>query len=162
LPADSCASTAATTGTGSVPPDRDRTLGRARRGTNRAAGSQDVTAAAAEGKARRVTRLSPRMRLAIGTTVSALVVFALCVLAPLRQAGGDTVGGRLGGAVLRCGGGFDLSRLDWIRERTDEGKYLYWLQRDATGDVSSIFGPGPAVVGAMALLDFGEGDVIAD
>lgn len=103
-----------------------------------------------------------RVHLVSAVVGTAIITGALCLLAPLRQTSGDTVGGRLGGAVLRCGGGFDLSRVDWIRERTDNGKYLYWLQRDAAGEVTSIFGPGPAAAGAVALADFGPGDTMSD
>jgi hypothetical protein len=43
---------------------------------------------------------------------AAVVIATLC--APLHQISCDTVPGRLGAAVLRCGGGFDLATVDWI------------------------------------------------
>ena len=80
----------------------------------------------------------------------AVVVGTLC--SPLRQISSDTVPGRLGAAVLRCGGGFDLRTVDWIAERADAGRLPYWAR--PSGDrIVSVFGPGPAVAGALALPD---------
>jgi hypothetical protein len=99
------------------------------------------------------------MRIAI--VLTAIASFALCVLAPLRELSGDTVPGRIGGAVLRCAGDFDLSHVDWIRAETDHDRVFYYMDRDQAGDYSSIFGPVPAIAVALALLDFGDGDTIA-
>jgi hypothetical protein len=92
----------------------------------------------------------------------ALVTIALCVLAPLRQLSGDTVPGRIGGAVLRCTGSFDLDHLDWVKAETDQSGVEYYFWPDYSGEYTSVFGPGPAVVGAVALADFGEGATIDD
>ena len=103
-----------------------------------------------------------RGRIVASAVGVAIVTFAICVLAPLRATSGDTLGGRLGGLVLRCGGDYDLTRIDWIHERTDRGRYDYWTQRDRLGQVVSVFGPAPTIVGAVALLDVSRGDVISD
>jgi len=100
-----------------------------------------------------------RLASAIGV---AIVSFVLCVLAPLRPTSGDTLGGRLGGLALRCGGDFDVSRIDWIHRRTDVKRYYYWVERDRLDQVVSVFGPAPAVVGALAVADLGPGDSIDD
>ena len=92
----------------------------------------------------------------------AAVTMALCVLAPLRQPSGDTVPGRIGGAVLRCTGSFDLSRVDWVHDETSRGRMFYFMWPDITGEYTSVFGPAPAAVGAVALADFGEGSTIDD
>jgi hypothetical protein len=92
----------------------------------------------------------------------ALVAFTLCVLAPLRQLSGDTVPARIGGAVLRCAGDFDLSHVDWVRAETDRKRAFYYTHEDQTGAHTSVFGPVPAVVVMLALLDFGDGDRIDD
>ncbi len=102
------------------------------------------------------------MRLALAALVTALAAFVLSVLAPLRQLTGDTVPGRIGGAVLRCAGDFDLDRVDWVRTQTQTGYDFYYTQLDRAGVRSSVFGPAPAVVVSLALLDFGEGDRISD
>jgi hypothetical protein len=92
----------------------------------------------------------------------AAITIALCVLAPLRQLSGDTVAGRIGGAVLRCTGSFDLSHLDWVKAETDNHGVEYYFWPDIAGEYTSVFGPGPAVVGAVAVADFGEGATISD
>jgi len=107
-------------------------------------------------------RPGSRGRLALTVAVTAIVSIVCCVLAPLRELSGDTVPGRVGAAVLRCGGDFDLSRVDWIRKETDRNRMFYYMQPDEADEYSSIFGPVPAVVGAIALLDFGSGDTIDD
>jgi hypothetical protein len=86
----------------------------------------------------------------------------LSLTSPLRAMSGDTVPGRIGGAVLRCGGGFDLDTVDWIHRETVQDSIFYFEQPDRAGEHTSIFGPGPAVVGAVGLLDFGDGDTIDD
>ncbi|HEX5059186.1 MAG TPA: hypothetical protein VFV99_07490 [Kofleriaceae bacterium] len=102
------------------------------------------------------------MRDAIATAGIALVTFMLCVLAPLRPLSGDTVPGRIGGAVVRCAGDFDLEHVDWVRTETAHDRLFYWLQRDEAGEHTSVFGPAPAAVMAVALLAFGDGDRIDD
>jgi hypothetical protein len=82
---------------------------------------------------------------------------ALAICAPLRPISGDTVPGRLGAAVLRCTGGFDLGAVDWIAERAAAGRLPYWARRSADRIVS-VFGPGPAVVGAAALPALADSD----
>ena len=93
---------------------------------------------------------------------TAVVAIALCVLAPLRPTSGDTVAARLGGAELRCGGSFDLYRLDWIKQARDSKHTPYYVWGDDLGEITSIFGPAPAVVASIALLDFGDSDSISD
>ncbi|MEO8703055.1 MAG: hypothetical protein ABI867_23620 [Kofleriaceae bacterium] len=102
------------------------------------------------------------MRIAATATIVALVATIACVLAPLRELSGDTVPGRIGGVVLRCAGEFDLNRVDWVRRATERKRMYYFLQRDALREVSSVFGPAPSVIMAIALLDYGEGDTIGD
>src|SRR5688572_30809787 len=102
------------------------------------------------------------MRIAAVAAGAAVVAFALCVLAPLRQLSGDTVPGRIGGAVLRCAGDFDLAHVDWVKSETVHDRVYYYMLRDEIGEHPSVFGPAPAVLVAVALLDFGEGDAITD
>ena len=102
------------------------------------------------------------MRVALAALVTALAAFVLCVFAPLRQLTGDTVPGRMGGAVLRCAGDFDLDHVDWVRAQTQTGWDFYYTKLDRAGERSSVFGPAPAVVVSLALLDFGDGDRISD
>lgn len=93
----------------------------------------------------------------------AVATIALCVLAPLRHVSGDTVPGRLGGVVLRCAGTFDMTRVDWFDTDNRKDVVQYYLVRNhASRSLSSAFGPGPAVVMSVALLDYGEGDSISD
>ena len=102
------------------------------------------------------------MRVVVPAALTAVAAFAVCLLAPLRELSGDTAPARLGGAVLRCAGDFDLRHVDWIRAETDRDRMFYYMQRDQTREFTSVFGPAPAVLVASALLDFGEGDTIAD
>lgn len=100
------------------------------------------------------------MRIAI--PVALIASLLLCVLAPMRELSGDTVPGRIGGAVLRCAGDFDLSHVDWVKAEADRGGVFYFIQLDEAGAYTSVFGPAPAAVMSLALVDFGDGDVIAD
>ncbi|HEY5944793.1 MAG TPA: hypothetical protein VIV40_04850 [Kofleriaceae bacterium] len=102
------------------------------------------------------------MRTAAVAGLTAIAAFVLCVLSPLRQLSGDTVPGRIGGAVLRCAGDFDLSHVDFVKLETDHDRMFYYMQYDQIGEYSSVFGPVPAVLVSLALLDFGEGDKIRD
>lgn len=103
-----------------------------------------------------------RARVELAAGIIALVAVLLAIASPLRETSGDTVPGRIGGAVLRCAGTFDLSRVDWVREETDRQRTFYFIRFDRADEHTSTFGPAPAVIGALALLDFGEGDRIAD
>jgi hypothetical protein len=98
----------------------------------------------------------------VSSLALAVVTIALCVLSPLRQTSGDAAAGRVSAAVLRCTGTFDVSRAEWIAKYTSRGRILYWMQRDESREYTSVFGPAPAVVGAIALADFGEGATIDD
>jgi hypothetical protein len=102
------------------------------------------------------------VKLAAAAAGCAAVAFALCTLAPPRQTSGDTVAGRIGGAILRCTGTFDLSRIDWLRSQTDQHVELYYMHADEDGEFTSAFGPAPAVIAAVALLDFGSGATMTD
>ncbi|HSN29410.1 MAG TPA: hypothetical protein VLT45_24135 [Kofleriaceae bacterium] len=85
------------------------------------------------------------------------------MLSPLRQLSGDVVPGRLGAAVLRCAGSFDLARVDWVADEWAAHGIEYWEEPgDQAGQLTSVFGPAPAVVGAVALADFGSGATISD
>ncbi len=88
----------------------------------------------------------------------ALVTILLCNLTPLHAPGGDTVPGRFGAAVLRCGGGFDLRRVEYIDDLARVNKLPYWARQTDDGAVVSTFGPGPALLGlpVMYALDPGE------
>lgn len=102
------------------------------------------------------------VRLVIIVLLTALSAALLTLCAPLRQTSGDTVPGRIGAALLQCGGGFDFERVNWVRSWSEHDKYPYFLRRDAAGEVSSVFGPAPAVMGAIALADFGDDNWIDD
>jgi hypothetical protein len=82
------------------------------------------------------------------------------VIAPVRQTSGDAAAGRLGALVLWCGGGFDLANDDAILFEAERVAKPYYVQLDAAGELTSIFGPAPAVVGAVGLV--GAGDPISD
>jgi hypothetical protein len=99
---------------------------------------------------------------ALAAIAIAIVAVVLAAASPLRETSGDTVPGRIGGAVLRCGGTFDLARVDWVKAALDQQRTFYFLHWDHVDEMTSVFGPGPAVVGALALLDLGEGDSISD
>jgi hypothetical protein len=98
----------------------------------------------------------------VAIVIVAIAAVALSITAPLRPISGDTVPGRIGAAVLRCAGTFDLRRLDWVQQAADRSSTYYYMYPDKTDEYTSVFGPVPALVGTLALLDFGEGDRIAD
>lgn len=102
------------------------------------------------------------MRARWGLVGVAVVTIALCVLAPVRQMSGDTVPGRVGGLVMRCGGTFDLSRVDWFQDQNKKNVVFYYQLRDRTGGFSSVFGPAPALLASLGFLDVGDGDTISD
>jgi hypothetical protein len=106
--------------------------------------------------------MKPRVRIAIAATAVALVAALISVLAPLRMPSGDTVPARIGGAVLRCAGSFDLNHVDWVKKETSRGRIWYWLEPDWANEYTSVYGPVPAILDSIALLDFGEGDTISD
>ena len=103
-----------------------------------------------------------RVRASIAIGLVACCAAIICVLSPLRTTSGDTVPARLGGAVLRCSGGFDLSTIDWIHAETARSRMYYYMHADPSGEFSSAFGPAPAVLMAAALPDFGPGKSIED
>jgi len=93
----------------------------------------------------------------------AIMTIVLCVASPLRMISGDIVPGRLGAAVLRCTGSFDLARVDWVADEwKDHGIEYYVEPGDHAGELTSVFGPAPAAVGAVALADFGDGATLGD
>ncbi|MBS0658920.1 MAG: hypothetical protein JSR82_11835 [Verrucomicrobia bacterium] len=98
--------------------------------------------------------------------ISAIVTFAVVVLAalgpPLRPSGGDTVPGRLGAAALACEGTLDLRRVEYVEAWARAGRLPYWAQANGSGEVLSTFGPGPAVVGALAFATLPAGKVLTD
>ncbi|MDQ3298603.1 MAG: hypothetical protein M3619_18615, partial [Myxococcota bacterium] len=97
--------------------------------------------------------------LTIACVSTAIFALALALAAPARQITGDAVPNRYGAALVRCGGGFDLSRVDWIAAQHE---VPYWAHRNRAGATVSVFGPAPAMIGAIALADFGDGDTIDD
>lgn len=102
---------------------------------------------------------SVRARTALACVSVVALTFGLALAAPFRFVSGDTVPGRVGAAVLRCSGGYDLSRADWLR---GDAKLPYWAQRDQNGELVSVYGPAPAIAVALALPDFGADDEISD
>lgn len=87
----------------------------------------------------------------------------LVLASPQRKLSADMVPGRIGALALRCAGTFELDRIDWIRVETERDQMFYFMQRDKQRQFTSLFGPLPALVGSLALLDFGdEGDIITD
>ncbi|HUJ61864.1 MAG TPA: hypothetical protein VLX92_25340 [Kofleriaceae bacterium] len=101
-------------------------------------------------------------RLGVVAGAIGVLAIALAVLAPLRPTSGDTVAARLGGLALRCGGGWDMSTVDWVHDMRVKHEMTYYQQFDERGQYSSIFGPAPALVMAIALADYGPGATIAD
>lgn len=105
--------------------------------------------------------MSPRAHLALACVASATIAIVLVVVSPQRQISGDTVPNRAGSIALRCGGTLDLASVEWIRGLADAGQLPYWaLRRD--GAIYSVFGPAPAVVGALVMPGLDEGDTIDD
>jgi hypothetical protein len=103
-----------------------------------------------------------RARLGLAAFAIAIVAVVLAAASPLRETSGDTVPGRIGGLVLRCGGTFDAARVDWVKAALDRKRTFYFLRYDHADEMTSVFGPAPAVVGALAVLDVGDGDSISD
>jgi len=92
----------------------------------------------------------------------AIATVALVLLSPTRRLSADMVPGRLGALILNCSGTLELDRVDWIRKETERKQMFYFMQYDKQKQFTSVFGPMPALVGALAFLDVGEGDVISD
>ncbi|MGE5187072.1 MAG: hypothetical protein ACM31C_33710 [Acidobacteriota bacterium] len=92
----------------------------------------------------------------------ALAVLVACMIAPVRQTSGDAAAGRLGALVLRCGGGFDLAHYDLVKFEVDHGRTPYYVHADERGELTSVFGPAPAVVGLLGVADVGTGDRVDD
>jgi hypothetical protein len=89
---------------------------------------------------------------------TAVVAIALVLASPVRAISGDTVPGRIGAVLVRCGGGFDLRRIGWM----DAERRPYWAAQTADGAWVSVYGPTPALAGAVMLLDLHDGDALAD
>jgi hypothetical protein len=96
--------------------------------------------------------------LGLSLLVGALVAI-LSLLAPLRASGGDTVPGRYGAAVFACRSSLDLREVDWMKSYDAADSLPYYAQRTREGAVASVFGPGPAWLGApfMESLEPGTG-----
>ena len=95
--------------------------------------------------------------------LSFVLPLGLALSVPLRPQGGDTVPGKVGMHVLQCERSFDLAGAGWLRERTLAGKRPYYAV--VTADRSrlvSIWGPGPAVWGALTSLPLDPGLVVDD
>ncbi len=104
---------------------------------------------------------APR-RIALAALGIAMLTVVLVVLSPLRQLSADSTPGRIGGAVLRCNHSFDLAHVDWVEAMAARKHVYYWFLPDDAGEWTSVFGPAPAVIGAIAVADFGSGDTISD
>lgn len=94
--------------------------------------------------------------------VVALASVVLVIASPLRNLSADTVPGRIGALTLNCAGTLQLDRVDWISRETERDLMYYFMQYDKQRQFTSVFGPTPALVGALAYLDLGEGDSISD
>ncbi|MGE3764448.1 MAG: hypothetical protein AB7L94_19475 [Kofleriaceae bacterium] len=105
--------------------------------------------------------MSQRVKLAIACAASGLVVMVLVLVSPLRHISGDTVPNRAGAVALRCAGTLDLARIEWIEKLERVGRVPYWGQVHDDA-VYSVFGPAPALVGALVMPALDEGDVIDD
>ncbi len=64
--------------------------------------------------------------------------------------------------MLRCSGTFELDRVDWLHVETAQSRMFYYMQYDKQQQFTSVFGPVPALLGSLALLDIGDGDTISD
>jgi len=106
--------------------------------------------------------MSPALRRIAVLVGLAVVSIVLTVSSPLRKLSGDMVPGRLGALLLNCAGTTQLDRVDWIRWETERERMFYYMQYDKQHQFTSVFGPAPALVGALGLLDVGDGDVISD
>lgn len=93
------------------------------------------------------------------TFVLALVA---CLATPLRAQGSDTVPGRFGALALACSGTLDLRAVRWIDEDERRGIRVDWVRRGADDRLVSTFGPGPALVGALAMESLPAGALVSD
>jgi hypothetical protein len=107
------------------------------------------------------------------TAREALVALAACLsvgvasvtlslAVPLRAMGGDTVPGRLGAAVFACKASFDLREVDWLAAAVDMGRRPYFVLPARSGEVVSMYGPAPAVLGAPFLEGLEPGSIVTD
>lgn len=95
--------------------------------------------------------------------VPAVLVGILAFAVPLLPQGGDTVPGRLGMASLACSGNTDLSRIEWLRTRGLAGRVPYWaLPSSDHRKLVSVFGPGPAYLGAALFTAPAPGTTVTD
>ena len=99
-------------------------------------------------------------RAAIAIAAPAVVVCALCTLAPVRALGHDTFASTVGGLVNHCGGGYDLGRVDWIAAARARGEVIYFAQPAQDGELVAPTGPLPNLLGALAMAGI-DGEVVA-
>ena len=92
-----------------------------------------------------------KIRLAVTMVGVGALVWMAAFLVPLTSHGTDTQPGRLGAVLIgKCGApSGDLARVDWLVYRFGRtGKYPYGVIPAAGGGFASVFGPGPAWLGA--------------
>ncbi len=94
--------------------------------------------------------------------VVAVVTFAACFVQPARGQGRDTVAGRVGAATVACNGSFDLASVAWVREAAAKHQAPYFATDGTDGAIVSIFGRGPAALGALALQGLVPGQTVTD
>jgi hypothetical protein len=104
----------------------------------------------------------PSLQAFVLSLVVGVVCFGLSLAAPLRASGADTVPGRLGAAVFACRSTLDLREVDWIAANDSSASLPYYAVRARDGAVISVFGPGPAVLGAPFMEGLEEGAIITD
>ena len=104
----------------------------------------------------------PAWRAAAALAVVAVVTFAACFVQPARGQGRDTVAGRLGAVAVTCNGSFDLAGVDWVRDAAAKHQTPYFATDGADGAIVSIFGRGPALLGAVALQGLAPGQTVTD
>jgi len=108
----------------------------------------------------------PPRNLALRALILSLLVGVVSggvsLLAPLRASGADTVPGRFGAAVLACRSSFDLREVDWVAATAATKSLPYYAAEAKDGAVVSVFGPGPAVMGAPFMEGLAEGGLVTD
>lgn len=106
---------------------------------------------------------TPSIRASLAAALGlALASYVLCLLPPLRAAGGDTVPGRLGAAALACTGSSDLRSITWVDTRAHAGALPYWAHVAPDGALVSTFGPAPAWLGLPAMRSLPRGALVGD
>lgn len=103
----------------------------------------------------------PREGLLAALAVGALTV-ALCLLAPLRPQGGDTLPGRLGAVTLACRQSLDLREVEWLRARVAQPPMPYYVHWAPDGALRSTFGPAPALLGMPAMVSLTPTMIVGD